>query len=246
MRNLLALLLLLTPAWAGRVYTDGTFDSVSWEEVVIRNDSNGVTYFAQQELSGGNPGAHWSVGSSIPSVPAGTNNTVVVAFLNPAFTWDPATDGLIASMQFSFDLKRFSSTGYDPAFGGFFRPVIRQDGTVYSLTTDFREAPADWTQFDFALTPGSPWTSFSGGLTPDFTVNGGLIEFGFRVNMGGGCSGASGNCLESSLISGLDNYSARIAGVSEPGPGGEIPEPGTVALLGAGLFGMLLVRRRVA
>ena len=200
MRNLLALLLLLTPAWAGRVYTDGTFDSVSWEEVVIRNDSNGVTYFAQQELSGGNPGAHWSVGSSIPSVPAGTNNTVVVAFLNPAFTWDPATDGLIASMQFSFDLKRFSSTGYDPAFGGFFRPVIRQDGTVYSLTTDFREAPADWTQFDFALTPGSPWTSFSGGLTPDFTVNGGLIEFGFRVNMGGGCSGASGNCLESSLI----------------------------------------------
>jgi hypothetical protein len=48
MRNLLALLLLLTPAWAGKVCTDGTFYSLNWEEVVLRNDNNGVTYIASR------------------------------------------------------------------------------------------------------------------------------------------------------------------------------------------------------
>jgi hypothetical protein len=70
-----------------------------------------------------------------------------------------------------------------------------------------------------------------GPAHPDFSSSGGVIEFGYFTannSTGGGFT----------TYSGIDNWTVDIA------PPAGVPEPGTLALLGTGMLGLLARRRR--
>jgi hypothetical protein len=246
MRLFLSLLLLLTPAWGGAVYFDGTFNPADWD-TVVRTQGAGVTHSATQEFAGGNPGEYLRFSSTYPETSEGTTRTYTADLFNPNFVWDPAADGPIGQIFYALDLLWTSNTGFGIPVGHFHRPTLRQGGVGYTLgdgSVAVTHTTPEWTTYTFNSTSASDWLQVGGSGNPDFSINGGLIEFGFRVSLGASCSGPPGStCPASSAISGLDNLNIRISALEAGGPS-EIPEPSTVALMGAGLFGVAYLRRR--
>lgn len=249
MRNLLAVLLLpLTPVWGATIFTDGTFNPGDWNTVVAAQGA-GVNHVATQQPAGGNPGAYLQFRSDFPPIPTGSQAFYTADLFSMGFVWDPAVDGPIGQILYSFDLLWVESVGFNTSVGHFHRPVLLQDGVRYTLGTSSNSVTTiipEWTSFNFDSSSAADWLRVGGSGNPDFSAGGGLIEFGFRVSLGSVCSGPVGfTCDAAAATSGLDNLQVQILNPRDPGPS-EIPEPGTVALLGAGLSGLLLARRRAA
>jgi hypothetical protein len=219
-------------------YSQGTFPVADWQAISIEQ-SGGWTGSIVHNTIGGNPDSHWDISSGRPFV--GSAGTVRLANINTLFTYNPATNGALGSLAFSFDLIGKNSFGYTSSFFGFFRPIIRQNGSLYSVSFSDIEPTDSWANYSFLFTSASPWISVIAGNTslPDFTSAGGIIEFGFRFSGGGLCP--SGDCTPAGTLAGLDNYAVTATPET---PSTTVPEPSTYVLMAAGLAGLMLVQRR--
>ena len=164
-----------------------------------------------------------------------------LANINTRFTYNPATNGAVASLAFSFDVIGKNSFGYSTPFFGFFRPIIRQNCSLYSVSSIDIQPTASWANYALSFTSANPWISVIVGNTslPDFTGAGGLIEFGFRFTGTGTCP--FDNCRAAATTAGLDNYAVTATPVT---PSTTVLEPFTYGWMAAGLAGLFFVQRR--
>jgi len=99
-----------------------------------------------------------------------------------------------------------------------------------------------WTTFTNSSTQAADWFAIDGIGHPDFSEEGGLIEFGYRVTNTAACNTPS--CSAGSTSGALDNYSVRIESIDLNGPPSDVPEPSGLLLAGGGLVLASLFRRR--
>jgi len=214
-------------------YSQGTFNAADWDQAALVQTG---PFTLSVGVGGG--GDFWSITQGSP---AGNNNgTLQAVQINRLFTYNPATNGALASINFSFDLLGVSTSGIS-GFLGFFRPVIRQGDAIFSVSgTNSSPTLGTNSTRTFAHLASDNWVSRIVGdpRLPDFSATGGVIEFGWRFDGGGNCP--SGNCNASSFTARLDNYSVQVV----PTVQSTVPEPSTYGLMALGLSGIFAVARR--
>lgn len=146
-----------------------------------------------------------------------------------ATQYDPSILGAIGSLNYMEDYLSHGSAPHDYAGVG-----IRQNGKNYYY--DYGQSYADvWTTISLqGLQAGDFRTRVDPNDHPDWSATGAEMYFGFFVADYG--NGVDWNFAESSI----DNLKFEIFGPSNS----TVPEPATVALLGTGLLGAFLRRRR--
>jgi hypothetical protein len=229
--------------------TVGDMDPADWTRTVI--STAGVpSYGAVAPASGGNTGSFWEFTLTSPTVAPGQTAQVREAFLFKDAVYDPGLLGALGSVSIGFDTRTFSSNvgGASVAFGGFATATVQQGGRFYSATQIGAQqiGPGDWASFDFTSFDAGDWLELNTNATPDFSAAGSVLNFGFRISIGGSCPPTSpGSCAGPSTISGLDNFRFELQPDATVTP---VPEPGTWALMlaGLGLTGWAARRRRPA
>jgi hypothetical protein len=111
------------PAAAGPTFTDSTFNLGDY--TVVGPDTTGgsvVTY--SQCASCGNPGTALEVTTTVTG-----SGTSAIGFLNNSFTYDPSTQGALASIFASED-KNLTTTS-SGTLGSSFRALLYQNGNYY-------------------------------------------------------------------------------------------------------------------
>ncbi len=217
----------IRPARAQVNFFDGTFSNPSWHATMILNPANNASFSSSQVASGGNLGSFRQVDHTLYT------DWIGVSHLNSSFTYNPAFQGEITSIDVAYDLKEFAPLrGYQVVYG----LLLFQGGTYYTAILD-NLGQSGWTTFSHpGLTADSFWNRFDiqplpgpGPEQPDFSSTGGAIEFGFL----------SGNTPVGfspfSTSSGIDNLSITIH---------QIPEPGATILGGLALITMAIFRRQ--
>jgi hypothetical protein len=174
-------------------------------------------------------------------------------FVNTGFAYDPSSQGALLSIDASVEkFLLFASldlNGYTGILGNSFRPLIEQGGQYYMATIAGTPLPGDPNGNAHFDTAGPSTISQNGLLAAsflsyDFTTgafgianpnfSGGLMRFGIgQVSSTGGLL-----FTDTTILSGYDNLELVLKTVS-------VPEPGTVALLAAGLLALGAARRRV-
>lgn len=212
-----------TPALAQVIaVTDGTFNNTDWSLVVVNNTTAG-TPTAGQVASGGNPGAYRS--NSLMASGGGSVTTADAFSLRNGFSYTPATQGAITSWTFAVDHHSFAGS---QTIG----LAVRQGGTLYRTAQLSSSPTMGWGTFSSSSPSNFPFTNASGPgpSSPDFAA-GGPIDFGYYVLY---AVPAGANF---SQTGGVDNFTVSIS---------PVPEPGSLALVGAGLAVGWMVRRRRA
>jgi hypothetical protein len=222
----------LRPAAGGRgrvaagpvTFTDDTFAAGDWSATKVADTSpdSAGTFQAEQVAAGGNPGAFRRTTLSWFNFGAGFAH-VDVAHLRDQFVHDPATDGAIGSLSFTYDLINFGEPG-EPGECRYF-PLVRQ-GNGYYITADFDRPPAGgWQSFARAAVTAAGFhlQAGMGPERPDFSSTGAPLRFGY-YSLGTILEG------EAHCVTGLDNYSVTLTpeaifrslaltGTDEPGVG---------------------------
>lgn len=223
--------LTLGSAASATMFTDpGTFTEPPWSETIL----GGGDVVDTRMNSGGNPG-DWL---QVQTVPSGANGANVVwgAYINSLATWDPSTQGAIDSLSMMIDVKAINAFGQ----GQGIVLALTQDGNIYGTGSAITGIPSDWTTISphtnamesaFGLFDETLGTRDS-SMNPDFSVLGSVIELGFMV-------GNSGSNPISGTTMGYDNWKLTVNTSVV-----DMPEPGTLALLGLGLAGVGFARRR--
>jgi hypothetical protein len=239
----LVLLALATPILASTVYTDGTFTNGTWQSVALITSPDSSVTIAQGSATG-NPGNFASMQFSFFLTPSGVTRTLQSAFIQNDFSWDPALDGSVGSINFSMDVKNLSSPGFSVPVSAFWRPVLRQSGNIFSVANSSLQPTTGGTAFQsFAwnFTSASQWIqSGNASLAPNFSASGAPIQFGFRVEASIVCSGG-GICGGTSLNEAMDNYRVEITAAEQTSG---IPEPSTWILATTSLVFFAGARRR--
>ncbi len=232
-------LMVATAAHADVFFLDGTFNNYVTGFVASPGDA---TLAVSQCANCGDPGSGLS---STISESDGSN--LGAAIVNSLFSYDPQTEGAIASISASVDKDLTVTAPPLFGFGNTFRPVIEQNGAFYTavitgpavtvqagnstatsgynLFTASGLTAADFDQFDTT-------TGLVGTAHPDFS--GSTIVFGLGQVIAANPADA-GNAL--TVTSTFDNLSFTVHAV---------PEPATWALFigGFGLVGWSLRRQQ--
>ena len=218
-----------TAAAASTTFSDQTFPLANYSfafEVLSAPDN---TVNLSQCATCGDPGSALELQVGFPSGGGVYNTNNLFGILNSTFTYDPATQGAIKSINASID-KDFS-INVALLYGNSFRPLIEQGGNFYETaisgpllsgpgTTGFNTIAAT------GLTASSfvqvdPVTGAFGTANPDFS--GGPMEFGLLQLLG---ASAIEN-TQADLV--YDNLSLTLTSV---------PEPATWAMMLVGFGGL--------
>lgn len=211
----LALGALVIPALAtpATTFLDGSFNPAEWEQVVFTAGTGGSASVGQVG-SGGNPDEYERVVTTVGTGTVDDSATVLVFRGRLAATYDPQTQGAIASIDYSEDSILFSGFGDGQATG----PALKQNGKVYAAYGLITGTAATWRtqtfghlgRCDFSqvvAVGGQAQRFFDHTQHPDFSANGSGIEFGFfRAN----------NSIADSYSTdaGIDNWSVTVTTAS--------------------------------
>jgi hypothetical protein len=231
------ILLLLSIVWSPApaqavVIGDSAFSTSDWSEDIIFNTMSGAANFAvAQQSSGGNSGSFRKT-THIYTGPGG----MVLGHRMTSASYDPSTQGAIGTLDFGLDGLFISQAGGSVPSAVGLVSFVFQNNSWYSAGFNVIVPTAGvWTSFaslglvesDFALRLGA------GASGPDFSANGGVIQFGFGTTNGSCCGG------QNTVVSGVDNFSV----VTNPGA---VPEPGALTILGLGVVALGAARRKKA
>ncbi|MCC6536467.1 MAG: PEP-CTERM sorting domain-containing protein [Bryobacterales bacterium] len=225
-------------------YFDTSFNTADWTPTVA--GTNGATVqILGPIIAAGNPSVGQAVVIVFPRSASGSNSTATGVSLNNVFQYDPATQGAVTSLSIGFDVRFSGSSGLSTPAAPFYRPVLRQNGLFYSFQGSSLQPPNSgaWTPASFTSLSAADWTR-SGGGNPDFSLTGGILQFGYSASISFSCgTSPTGFCATASLGGHLDNFSIAIDSVSGGGGTSDVPEPSTLALLAPAAGATLLVRR---
>ncbi|MCA9304274.1 MAG: hypothetical protein KC996_09145 [Phycisphaerales bacterium] len=227
-----SLTLLAGSAGAAVSFFDGVFNNSDWNEIVFTNaDGIGSTTSVGQNISGGNPNEFRFINMTlVSSAPGGA---VFSLNLNANAFYNPSSQGYISAIDYSEDSINFLPNSGDGQGTGL---LIMQGGKIYIQRNPVLVMPApnfsNWAPNAAPnLQASDLWELSSTGTlnsssNPDFTITGGLMQFGFYRGA------SSGNFVGTGFReAGIDNWNVRI-----------LPTPATTMLLGSA--GLLAMKRR--
>jgi hypothetical protein len=232
--GLLATMVGIGSASADVVFTDNTFSDLA-------NYSGPPSYTSdpgQASITYSNSSNTLQFVSQFNNNSQGDN--VAQALVNSTFTYNPSTQGAIVDIDASV-FKAISSSITATGLTNNFHPTIEQGGVFYiaSIAGASFDGPggtsgtisaddliaANFVSYD-------PSTDTTGTANPNF--DGGLMTFGLTQLTGTGGADEAGNITT--------NYSALDLTLVTAPVG--VPEPASIALLGAALAGFGVIRRR--
>jgi uncharacterized repeat protein (TIGR01451 family) len=179
-----------------QTFSDATFNNASWNSVLLPISVSGSSFTASQDNVNGN-----GIPSRITthSYPMGQ---IFVAHLSTTSTYDPASQGAIVNLSYSYDLRHYT-TGQVAYY-----LLVFQNNTWYVRTpNDLITSPGGWMNFSgLSLTAASfiKLTGPSPNVNPDFSCNGSRIVFGYATRN----SNPTGNLA--TTRSGIDNWRVTI------------------------------------
>jgi len=214
-----------TLSWAASTtFSDGIFSDADWSAAVVSEVGPPVSFTAQQVATGGNPAEYRQVQHSY-----GGPGSIVSGHLQDAAIYDPASQGAISSLDFSFDIMLLNGgDSLTVAYGA----LLYQNGSYYGgggLLTTITPTTNVWVSHTFSGLDSAAFSRLSGpaGATPDFSASGGAIQLGYFAS-----NGTSGG--PTATLSGLDNWSMSVT---------PVPEPASALLLLIGLLAYGVLRR---
>lgn len=222
-------------ASAAVVISDATFTDADWASTKEIDTTPGTvaTFTAAQSAGGlGNPDPYRLVTHSY------VDGAIHISHVFTAGSYDPATQGAISTLDYTYDLRRFSSDiGLAPLVGQ--RPSLFQGGTLFIMTTSFSFSHTGWAPFAALGLTQLDFIDLTASSSPDFSAAGALIQFGYFTNNGDPIGGIVTPPSLVTTDSGIDNWIVTVNQVPV-----QISEPGTLALFGIGLAGLASLRRR--
>ena len=224
--SLLTIIFMGVPNAFGFSLFDGTFNNSAWSSTKLVDTTSGAsaTSTSTQKISGGNPGAYretthiWTI--SVPGV------SIVFGHIYTPVSYNPSTQGALASLSYSSDAM-VQTAPWVNAIG--FGPLLEQSGNYFWAAGSSVVVNTGWNSLSGTYT-NSDFSQVGGSANPDFSESGAQIKFGYFTANGG-----SGSVRPLTAIGGVDNLSVNAE---------VIPEPSSMLLLGAGLLGAGLIRRK--
>lgn len=182
----------------GNSNCDAVFEKGGWTEKKIVDTTSGsaATFFVTQVPTGGNPTFYRSTTHKFGK------GAIIVAHLKTSAVYDPANQGGIATIEYSYDLRHFTdSLG---AVG--YRFLVYQNNTYYGgpMNEVYNNA---WQNFPGANLDATKFQKIAGGgaSNPDFSATGAPITFGYLTANSHPTQGAT-----ITKTSGIDNWCFTI------------------------------------
>src|SRR5271166_6058918 len=195
-----------TPASAGTIFTDGTFNLANYTQSTQYITGTGTTLVPIQCASCGNPsgGPALQLTATFPTFPPTGFDVAEQAFVNTGFGYDPTAQGAITSLFASVDKNLAVNLPSGPTpFTNTFHPTIEQSGIFY-----FASIPGPSLLLNNGVGGQTGYNTINGGLTAaDFT------EFDFTT---GTSDGTHPNFAGAPMLLGLTQvFSANTGGPVE-------------------------------
>jgi hypothetical protein len=227
--GVLGMALATQQAAAAVIFSDTEFADTDWMGLILQS-SGPATFTAQQETSGGNPGAYRQLQHNFGGPAEG--DFIITGHHRTTSIYNPATQGAIAEVDFAFDLSLLDGGASGAvAYGA----LLQQGGSFYIAGGELTLG-SEWTSHLIAnLEAGNFGRIFGPGPSnPDFSASGAAITFGYYASNGTAFG-------PTSTLSGLDNWLVTISQVENG-----VPVPGTLALFAVALAGLGFSRRKRA
>lgn len=203
------------------VFSDGDFSPGDW---YYKSWTRNGTVTLVRDAVSGNPGACVNITTDDIGW-GGTNWAAVEVCRNDVFTWNPATDGEILTVQMAIDTKRF----HDGA--QYLNVIVEQGGKYYGAPlSPMSTGESNWHTLTLGPYSVSHFNNWAGPADedwrpfdhPDFSPTGSALRFGFAA----GCP-YHGLSMRSHFY---DNWSVSLD---------VVPEPSAALLLATGVGGIL-------
>jgi hypothetical protein len=216
------------------VFFDGVFNNSDWSLTTITNAGGAGSYANGFQMPGGGNGGTYRIIRNSLSI-NGAGSLVAGIHMNNFAFYNPGS-GAITQINYSEDSKNFLNVGGNGQGSGC---VIVQSGRTYLQRNPILVMPfsgySNWTANPAGGLVASDFYEIDNagnifaGNNPDFSIAGGVMQFGFW-------RGNSSGTLTSGVFNsecGIDNWRVEV-----------IPSPsGATALAAAGLFAMRRRRR---
>ncbi len=218
-----------TPGLRAQTYSDNTFNNADWVSIVMPCSVGGTSVTAAQDAIQGNPASSRTITHNYP----GGNPGILVAHVRQGMSYDPATQGAIASINYSYDLRHYTGPAI---YAVGYSPLLVQNGSYYRLNAVDAVNPNAWTPFSGTNLTAANFVKICGAATdhPDFSCQGSRIEFGYATNNSDPVVGRPTQARSS----GIDNWSITVVLANTIGidarPRTPICIGDTVTLIGVG------------